>query len=108
MAADECACRPAVVVSFLLAGTAAFLSGLCYVEYVVDTPLTGTLLLASCAQTHASNADDCTLTRRRGIQLYAFDLWRAGCMVLPDRGAHHVALSELQTCMAAARTCTFP
>ena len=38
---DSHACRPAVIISYVLAGLAAFLSGLCYIEYVVETPLTG-------------------------------------------------------------------
>ena len=30
-----------MIISYVLAGLAAFLSGLCYIEYVVETPLTG-------------------------------------------------------------------
>ena len=37
----ELLCRPAVVISYLLAGFTAFLSGLSYLEFAVDLPLAG-------------------------------------------------------------------
>jgi APA family basic amino acid/polyamine antiporter len=34
-------CRPAVVLSYVLAALAAMLSGLAYTEFVVDLPISG-------------------------------------------------------------------
>ena len=34
-------CRPAVVLSYLLAGFTAFLAGLSYLEFAVDMPIAG-------------------------------------------------------------------
>ena len=67
-----------MVLSFLLAGTAAFLSGLAYIEYVVETPLTGEWQLT----VHSSFSYVClTGAGRWCLQLHAFDLWGAGCLV---------------------------
>ena len=34
-------CRPAVAISYALAGVAALLSGLAYAEFIVDLPISG-------------------------------------------------------------------